>query len=166
MLRCVGPSSPRLEYTRLDEARRDAFHALAIDEHVRHYLLDGAIVDRAWCEAEIVRSDALFASHGVGLWILSHEGDTIGFAGFRIFEEHDREPQLLYAILERHTRRGLAEEAARACIRAGRDAGLPRIVAAVDEPNVRSIALLIRLGFERDGEWPGAFGSTFRFVLS
>lgn len=158
----MGPGSERLEYRRLTRALIPVFHALAVDPHVRRYLLDGAVVDRAWCEAEVDRSDALFEARSVGLWLLERERVAIGLAGFRVYEEHDDTPQLLYALTEASTGHGYAIEAARACIAF---AGWPEIVAAVDAPNVRSIALLTKLGFERDGEWPGAFGPTFRFVL-
>lgn len=161
------PSSPRLTYRRLATADLEAFHALATDPHVRRFLLDGAVVDRAWCSAERARSDELFTSHGVGLWLASDAAGDAGFCGFRLFEELDPgAPQLLYALPERRTGAGLATEMARACVRFAREiAGMCEITAAVDAPNVASTRVLEKLGFERAGASPGPFGETLRFTL-
>jgi ribosomal-protein-alanine N-acetyltransferase len=159
------PTSPRLIYRPLGTTTLDTFYALAADPYIRRYLLDGQLVDLSWCAQEVEYSERLAASHGVQLWLLEYQAVAIGFAGFRIFEEYDAEPQLVYALTESHTGRGLATEAARACIQAARDAGILRIVAAVDAPNLRSIRLLERLGFVRDGQWPGASAAVSRWVL-
>ena len=147
----------------------DAFHALVQDEHVRRYLMDGEVFPREWSEARIRESSALFSRRGVGLW-LAREIDSIavaGFCGFLELPTVDPEPQLVYALFERFTRKGYATEMARACIAHARtQAGFSQIVAAVDGVNVASARVLDKLGFIKSGTLPGAFGDTFIYRLT
>lgn len=55
-------------------------------------------------------------ARGVGLWIVEHGGQPVGFCGFRIFQELGSVPQLLYALLEPWTGRGFATEIGRALV--------------------------------------------------
>jgi [ribosomal protein S5]-alanine N-acetyltransferase len=162
------PSSPRLWYAPLGTPEGEVFHALAVDPHVRRYLLDGQMVTREWAADAAAKSEREHARSGLGLWLQFEQGDAdpIGFAGYWAFEELGPHPQLIYAFLAKHTGKGYATEAAEALITFGREhAGLGAIVASVDEPNVASIRVLERLGFERTGEVPGAFGSTRMYRL-
>jgi RimJ/RimL family protein N-acetyltransferase len=146
----------------------EAFHALAVDAHVRRFLLDGQVVTREWAADAAAKSEREHGRSGLGLWLLFERdgANPIGFAGYWIFEELGPEAQLIYAFLAEHTGRGYATEAAEALITFGREhAGQGAIVASVDEPNVASIRLLERLGFDRTGEVPGAFGSTRMYRL-
>lgn len=73
----------------------DAFHVLVQDEHVRRYLMDGEVFPRAWSEARVRESIALFSRRGVGLW-LAREIDSIavaGFCGFLDLPSVDPEPR-------------------------------------------------------------------------
>jgi RimJ/RimL family protein N-acetyltransferase len=162
------PSSPRLRYAPLGISDLDAFHALAIDAHVRRYLLDGQVVPREWAADAVAKSEREHDRSGLGLWLVFERSGAapIGFAGYWVFEELGPEAQLLYALLAEHTGRGYATEASEALITFGREhAGQGAIVASVDEPNVASIRVLERLGFERAGEMPGAFGPTRMYRL-
>ncbi|MEZ4433168.1 MAG: GNAT family N-acetyltransferase [bacterium] len=154
------PTSPRLRWRRLDRDHVDAFHRLVVDPHVRRFLLDGEQLPREWSAAEVTASDALFDRIGLGLWLLAEgDGEPIGFAGFRVFDELGPEPQLLYAFTERVTGRGLATEAARALIAAAEAAGLDPIHSAVDGPNAASLRVLAKVGFSVDRVTAeGAFG--------
>jgi len=144
-----------MEYRRLRGDDAATFLALATDEHVRRYLLDGQIVGADWVDAEIVRSDGLFDEFGVGLWLVVEDGDPIGFAGYRRFEEIGPEPQLMYAFLERVTGRGRATRTARWLLE---QVDWDRVVSAVDEPNRASSRVLEKVGFRGCGSVPGAFG--------
>jgi RimJ/RimL family protein N-acetyltransferase len=157
----MQPSSPRLRYARLDEASVGTFHALATDPHIRRYLLDGAVVPRAWAEEEQRASDRLFAAYGVGLWLVREAGEPIGFAGFRVFPENGPAPELLYALREPSSGRGLATEMCRAMILVGEAAGLDPLVASVDAVNAASVRILERCGFTRARTTAGAFGDLF-----
>lgn len=172
------PTSPRLRWRRLCAAELDTFHRLALDPHIRRYLLDGETVDRAWCAATLAASDALFDRLGLGLWLLSHRDgtdgipdgtphttnsidDTLGFAGYHIFDGMGDNAQLLYALVEPATGRGLATEAAHALVTAGHAAGLDPIHSAVDGPNAASLRVLAKAGFTIDRTTPtGHFGET------
>lgn len=161
-----APASARLRFSRLGREGLDTFHRLAVDPHVRRYLLDGEVVGRGWCEEVLAASDALFERTGLGLWLLERDGEAVGFAGFHVFEEMGPAPQLLYALSGTHSGRGLATEAARALVAFARARGLGRIEAAVDAPNGASIRVLEKLGFVRlPRTVAGAFGDTLLFEL-
>lgn len=71
--------SERLIYHPVELATLDTFHALVQDEHVRRYLMDGQIFDRAWSEERVRDSQALFERRGVGM--LENDAATSGFHG-------------------------------------------------------------------------------------
>ena len=161
--------SPRLGYRRIGSDDAATLHALATDEHIKRYLLDGETMDRAWADAEVARSQASFDSGGAGLWLVAERNTEtpIGFVGYRVFEELGPEPQLLYAFQESVTGRGYATESAEALIRFARDKlRWDEVVSAVDEPNVASIRVLEKVGFQRTGAVPGAFGKIIVFRLA
>jgi [ribosomal protein S5]-alanine N-acetyltransferase len=164
-------TSPRLRYRELGAGDADAFHALVTDAHVRRYLLDGEVLPRSWCEAAIATSVASFAAQGVGLWMIWETGSAaatqpIGFCGYWVFEEVEPAAQLLYAFVASATGRGYATETARALVDYARaHASMADIVSAVDAPNTASARVLEKLGFERRGAVPGAFGDVLLFVL-
>ncbi|MEM8882485.1 MAG: GNAT family N-acetyltransferase [Planctomycetota bacterium] len=154
-----------MQYRLMEIGDEKTFHRLATDEHIRRYLLDGEIVDVAWCRAEIERSEQLH-EQGVGLWLVELRGEPVGFIGYRVFEDLGPEPQLLYAFLERVTGRGLATQAARWLVDVARRQRWTRIVSAVDAPNAASIRVLEKVGFRRTGSLPGAFGETYLYELT
>ena len=151
------------DYRRLTADNVGAFHRLATDPHVRRYLLDGEVVGEEWARDEIESSDSLFDVHGVGIWLVYEGDEPVGFIGYRVFEEVGPEPQLLYAFVERVTGRGAATAAARWLIE---QVDWDEIVSAVDEPNVASMRVLEKVGFERSGTLPGAFGEIVLFTRS
>jgi len=161
--------SARLRYVRLAPEALDPFHALVQDAHIRRYLMDGHVFPREWCKARIGDSQTLFGRRGIGLW-LAHEqaGDAlVGFCGFLEFPAIHPEPELVYALLERYAGRGYATEMARAAITHARTEGaMTSVVTSVDEINVASLRVLKKLGFERCGSRPGAFGATLMLRLS
>jgi RimJ/RimL family protein N-acetyltransferase len=163
-------STPRLTFSRLSSADMAEFHRLAQDEHIRRYLLDGDTVERAWCEEQLRASDELFASHGVGIWLVKLREPSargaIGFCGFIRLVETGPEPQLLYALLSEHTGRGLATEIAKALVDYVREhTSMSVIYSGVDEPNRASVRVLEKVGFVECGDMAGAFGRILQFRL-
>jgi RimJ/RimL family protein N-acetyltransferase len=156
--------SPRLRYQRLTLADLEAFHRIVRDDHVRRYLLDGQLLPRAWSEARIRASEALWARRGVGLWLVHEGGEPIGFCGFMELDTHE-EPELVYALLERCTGRGLGTEMGGATIAAARAAGFTEIWAGVDEVNAASLRVLEKLGFQRVRVLQGEFGNLLSLRL-
>ncbi|MEQ8272042.1 MAG: GNAT family N-acetyltransferase [Deltaproteobacteria bacterium] len=158
--------SARLTYEPLEARHAEALLSLARDAHVRRWLLDGEIVPDAWPEIVLDVVRGVRAEHGLDFYVASADGAPVGFCGYFVFEEHGPEPQLLYALLEPHTGRGLATEMAEALIEVARRAGRDTILSAVDAPNAASIRVLEKVGFEATGSVPGAFGETIMFRRS
>lgn len=164
-------TSPRLRYRELAAVDLDEFHALVTDPHIRRYLMDGETPPRSWSERAIATSGAMFDAGAPGLWLVWEKAAAaaagpIGFCGYWVFEEVEAAPQLLYAFVEPVTGRGFAAEAARALVDfARKHAGWRDILSAVDVPNHASVRVLEKLGFERRGAVPGAFGDVLLFIL-
>ena len=163
----TSPTSPltsqRLSYRRLSHRDIEAFHTLCLDEHVKRYLLDDADMPRAWVVDAVEISNRLFQTDGVGLWLVERDDVTLGFCGFRVFDDLGPEPQLLYAFAGDHVGSGYATEAARTMLDQTRRLGWSRVVAAVDAPNTASVRVLQKAGFVGCGRVPGAFGHTLLF---
>src|SRR4051794_20782462 len=152
-------ASARLRYQALEPSLLEDLHRLVTDAHIRRYMMDGITHPRAWTAARIADSERLQAERGVGLWLArrADDGDLVGFCGFLGFTS--REPELLYALVEAHAGQGYGLEMARAAIaEARRHPGFGVIRAGVDAVNSRSLRLLEKLGFQRRGAQPGAFG--------
>lgn len=153
-----------MNYEPLAAPHTDTFHRLAVDEHIRRFLLDGVVVPRSWAEAEIATSRSLFDERQVGLWLVRDGNETLGFCGFRVFETMGREPQLLYAFLPEHTGKGLATRTCRWLLERTQQLGWARVNAAVDAPNEASIRVLERNQFAICGHVPGEHGDTLLFA--
>lgn len=151
-----------------DPTQVDDFWRLCTDAHVRRYLLDGEELPRSWAASATATSSRLFAEGSAGLWLgyRPNAAHPTAFTGFWSFEELGPEPQLLYAMTHAESGRGDATRFGEALIDwARRESVFEDIVSAVDEPNAASIRVLRKLGFQDDGEKPGAFGSTCLFRL-
>jgi RimJ/RimL family protein N-acetyltransferase len=154
--------SARLTYRPVAPADLDAFHGLVEDEHIRRYMMDGQTFPREWSAGHIRASQALFERLGVGLWLARDKrtDELVGFCGFLVLPEIHDGPELVYALRERFTGQGYATEMARASIAEARaHPAFGEIVASVDEINVASVRVLDKLGFDRVGTEPGAFGA-------
>lgn len=159
--------SERLRYHPVAPGDLDAFHRLVQDEHVRRYMMDGNVFPREWSEQRIRESQALFERRGVGIYLAYERGtdELVGFCGFSTAPGHG-DPQLIYAMFGRFSGRGFATEMARASIAHARtQPGFSEIVADVDEVNTASVRVLEKLGFERIGAQPGAFGNVLLLRL-
>ena len=156
-------TSQRLSYRRVSRDEVDIFHGLCLDAHVKQYLLDGADMPRTWAVDAVHRSDRLFHTDAVGLWLVQRGEIPIGFCGFHVFAELGAEPQLLYALTREYAGGGYATEAATAMLAETERLGWSRVVAAVDRPNGASVRVLEKLGFDGCGRVPGAFGDTLLF---
>ena len=142
---------------RIDDA--DELLRLFRDADVRQYLLDDQLVDRAWVDQEIDTSRRRFGDDSIGIWSIrqldasdaaNESTPIIGFTGFRPFFDPP-ELQLIYGLLSSAWGTGFATEAARAAIAFGfEQVELDTVVAATDQPNVASLAVMKRLGMEPD----------------
>ena len=94
-----------------------------------------------------------YVDHGYGLYVIesADDGAPLGICGFvrRAALAH---ADLGCALLPPYEAKGYAHEAAAAVLRYGRDVlGLTRVLAIAQHDNARSHALLLRLGFARNG---------------
>ena len=153
-------ATDRLNIRPLEMQDADALYAFWANAEVRRYLWDGQILPMETVHAIIRQSIADFEAHGFGFFSLDlkvTEPKVVGFCGFRRFEDGEQ-IEMLFGILPEYWGEGFVTEAAREVLRHGfEEAGVSRIIAAVDTPNQRSVRLLMRLGmsFEDRREWHG-----------
>jgi len=131
---------------------------------VRRFLFDGAILSAAEITGAIENSTRDFGRAGCGLWLIHQKGgtDLVGTAGLRPLEDLGLE--IFYSLAPGSWGRGYATEAARAVLEhALGPAGLPEVLAEVDEGNTASIAVIERLGMTPFDMVPGELGPMIRY---
>ena len=131
---------------------------------VRRFLFDGAILSAAEITEAIENSTRDFGRAGCGLWLIHQKGgtDLVGTAGLRPLEDLGLE--IFYSLAPGSWGRGYATEAARAVLEhALGPAGLPEVLAEVDEGNTASIAVIERLGMTPFDMVPGELGPMIRY---
>jgi RimJ/RimL family protein N-acetyltransferase len=143
----VAPSSfslRRLRAERLTEAHLPVLRSMHRNERLMATL--GGVRSDAETEAYLARNLAHWTEHGFGLWILRDPGTerAVGRAGLRrVSIEGAEEVELGYALFPEFWGRGLATDAARACVTIGRDwLGLPSLVALTLPSNLASQRVL------------------------
>jgi 2-haloacid dehalogenase len=123
----------------------------------------------------IDRNQRTYRERGFGLWLLTsrESGEFVGECGLTPQEVGGaNEIELAYHLRPEFQGRGLATEAATACLEFAREAGLKRIVSLIDPRNVASqrVAAKIGLAFEQDVQVPGkvlrVYATTDRQLLS
>ena len=141
---------------------------------VRRFLFDGAILSAAEITGAIENSTRDFGRAGCGLWLIHQKGSTdlvgtdlvgtdlVGTAGLRPLEDLGLE--IFYSLAPGSWGRGYATEAARAVLEHSLGpAGLPEVLAEVDEGNTASIAVIERLGMTPFDVVPGELGPMIRY---
>ena len=140
----------RLVLRPLRMADADELHALWTAPGVRRYLWDDEVIAPERTADVIAESERLFASEGYGLWAARHHGSEalVGFGGYWSFHEPPRR-ELLYGVAKSHWGKGLATELASALMQFGTEQRrFAEILASTDAPNVASVRVLEKLGFE------------------
>ena len=128
----------------------------------------GGIRGDAETKAYLERNLAHWAQHGFGIWILRDpmSGRVMGRAGLRhLALEADDEVELAYALLPEYWGRGLATDAARACVTIGREwLGLPSVVGLTTPDNLASQRVLLKASLmpEREVVYAGREHILFR----
>jgi ribosomal-protein-alanine N-acetyltransferase len=155
--------TPRLRLRRWRDEDLPAFAALNADPIVMEFF--PRPLDRAESDAAVVRVRDHFARHGFGLWAVEAPGvsDFIGFVGLAVprFESHFTPcVEIGWRLAREHWGRGYATEAARAALAFGfRDLALEEIVSFTVPANLRSRAVMERIGMTRspgeDFDHPG-----------
>ncbi len=145
--------TPRLTLTPSSHDDLTELHRLWTHPAVRRFLFDDVIQTRSRCGRYIDRSEHLFRTRGFGHWTMRVRG-YCSIAGFAALEPGPfaDDVELIYGLHPRVHGKGIAREAAQAVLQYGFEhAGLARITACVDIPNLASRRVVLALGmhFER-----------------
>jgi RimJ/RimL family protein N-acetyltransferase len=143
-------------------ADRQPFAALNADPVVMAYF--PAPLTRGQSDATVERCERLIAERGWGAWAaeIKATGEFIGFVGLNV--PRDDLPvapcvEILWRLARAHWRQGFATEAARGALHIGFEVlGLQEIVSFTVPTNIRSRAVMERLGMKADAatfEHPG-----------
>jgi ribosomal-protein-alanine N-acetyltransferase len=133
---------------------RAPFAAMNADPEVMEHFL--APLTRAESDAFVDRIEGVFAERGFGLWAVEVRatGEFIGFTGLSVpsFEAHFMPAvEIGWRLARPAWGHGYASEAARRALRAGfDDYGLPEVVSFTAVTNVRSQAVMRRIGMTHD----------------
>jgi ribosomal-protein-alanine N-acetyltransferase len=129
---------------------RAAMQPIYDDEEVMRFIDTRGEDPSTWVEGYIRYQ----REHGFAYWAIEERatGELIGEAGLGPLDGHGPEVELGYLLRRDRWGRGLATEAAIACVRAAFDGlGLSEVVAVVDVGNEASVNVLRKAGFEHDG---------------
>ena len=144
----------RLVLRRWREEDRAPFAAMNADPEVMEHFRSP--LTREESDALVGRIEAAFERHGYGLWALevAETGEFVGFAGLAVpsFAAHFTPAvEVGWRLARAAWGRGYATEAARSALACGFDeAGLPEVVSFTTTTNVRSQAVMARLGMAHD----------------
>jgi RimJ/RimL family protein N-acetyltransferase len=144
----------RLLMRRWRESDREPFAELNADPYVMEYF--PAALTRAQSDALIAMIEAGFDRRGYGLWALQllATGEFVGFTGLEVpsFQAHFTPAvEVGWRLARSAWGQGYATEAARAALAFGfEQEGLGEIVSFTSMANLRSQAVMERLGMTRD----------------
>lgn len=133
----------------------EPFAALNADPEVVEFL-GGAVVPRAESDAIAAYADGLWEKERLGLLAVERRSDGafLGFCGLhRLLDWYPDDVEIAWRLAREHWGHGYATEAARAWLDHGFGTlGLDRVISTTDRdpPNVRSIAVMRRLGMVWD----------------
>lgn len=134
------------------ESDRDAWAAMNADPEVMEYF--PSTLDREAADAAFDRLGGRLAEQGWGLWAVEHDGAFLGFTGLNpVGFDASFAPALEvgWRLARAAWGRGFATEAARAGVAYAFDVlGVDELVSLTAVGNVRSRAVMERLGMTRD----------------
>ncbi len=142
----------RLLLRRWRDSDREPFAALGADSAVMEHF--PSMLTRAESDALVERIEAGFDEHGYGLWAVEAEGAFVGFVGLQwvSFEAHFTPAlEIGWRLARPAWGHGYATEAAVAARDfAFTEAGLDEIVSFTTSRNLRSQAVMRRIGLAHD----------------
>jgi len=143
----------RLRTFRTDDLPRYA--ALNADPEVARYL--GGPLSREHSDEIAAWANEVYEHEGIGLLAVERHDDGmfLGMCGLHHQESYPDEVEVAWRLAHEHWGHGYATEAAIAWLDHGFGAlALPRVISITDLPNVRSLAVMRRLGmkFDHEGE--------------
>jgi len=139
----------RLRLRTWTDADRPAFAALNADPAVMEHL--PTVLDREGSDALLDRIRGVWAERGMGLWAVERRADRelLGWAGLNPMPDGmpgAGEWEVGWRLAHAAWGHGYATEAACEGVRVARELGLPRVWSMTVPANVRSIAVMRRLG--------------------
>ncbi len=144
----------------------DSLHAIACKKPVYRYMFDGEAPSRDFFYSRFAPSIEHAGERGLGLWLLVDDAaQCAGGVELRPYLA-PRAAELSYLLDPGYWHQGLATRMAGTVIsRAFQLGEIDAVIAGTDQPNLRSRALMQRLGmrFHRDVEYP--LGAGVEYVL-
>ena len=133
----------------LSEDDLEAAHAIWSDPEVMRFIPSepSATLD----ETRVRLARHLARSPGLGAVVERESGEVVALCGLLAVEGTGPDIEVAYHVARRHWNRGVATEAAGACVEAGLAAGLTRVIAYVVPENGASVRVLEKIGMQRDG---------------
>lgn len=148
----VELSTERLLLREWRESDRDAWAAMNADPEVMEFF--PAVLDRAAADAAFDRLGGRLVEQGWGLWAVDLDGEFLGFTGLNpVGFEASFAPavEVGWRLARSAWGRGFATEAAREALRyAWEELALDHVVSLTAVGNLRSRAVMERLGMTRD----------------
>ncbi len=146
----------RLRLRTWTDADRPAFAAMNADPAVMEHL--PAVLDRAASDALLDGLRAVWAERGIGLWAVERRSDSqlLGWAGLNpmpVGTPGAGEWEVGWRLSRAAWGHGYATEAATEGVRVARERGLARVWSMTVPANVRSIAVMRRLGLVEHGRF-------------
>ena len=123
------------------------YAALNADPKVAEWL--GGPLSREDSDDIALWANARWEADRLGLLAVERaaDGAFLGMCGLHHLRDRPGDVEVGWRLAYEHWGKGYATEAARAWLRYGfEELGLPRIISVTDEPNVRSLAVMRRLG--------------------
>jgi RimJ/RimL family protein N-acetyltransferase len=145
----VPIETERLVIRPLREDDAEALHAVWSDPEVMRYLPSEPAADLEETRARMARH----LDRELALWAveLCETGRVVGVCGLLLTEGTGPDVEVAYHLARPSWGRGIASEAASACVAAGLASGLPRIVAYTFPDNAASQRVLEKAGLHRAG---------------
>jgi len=129
----------------------ELFQRLSSDSFIRRYLWDDENISLDLSKEIMAKNAAHFRTKKFGIWKVIHKkkNQIVGYAGLWYFFS-EKQPQLIYALLEAYTKRGLATEIAQKIMRYSFDhLEFEYLIASMDEAHLTSQKVAERIGMQK-----------------
>lgn len=143
-------TTDRLELIPFTVDEKQLFLDINTDKYVRKYLWDDEIIDEGAAEEIMQQNRRHFEASQYGLWKMSLKEThaVVGYVGLWYFFD-EPQPQLMYALLQPHTKKGYAVESAKGIIEYVFDQlDFAYLIAATDEQHVQSQKVALKSGLK------------------
>ena len=150
----VALTTPRLLLRTFREDDLPLYAALNADPAVVEFL-GGVPLTREFSDEIAAWANEVYEAEGIGLLAVERreDGAFLGMCGLHHLETYPDDVEVGWRLAHEHWGQGYATEAATAWLElAFGSMGLPRVISVTDPPNVRSLAVMHRLGMVYDHE--------------